>query len=147
MIKKNQRGGTIIEVLIAALIFSTALFALVEFQANLLQERMLLEQESEALSLAQDKMQYFRNYTVLNTTLGAFAYQDIVTGSASVAGLNTTYALAWTVTDVLTPPTRKNVSITATWTDATNTAHTVTVNSLIASIDPKVTGKVSETLP
>lgn len=150
-LKKNQCGGTIVEVLIAALIFAATLFALVGFQANLLHERAFLDQEAEALSTAQDKMQSFRNYTALVTPTpnptNIFAYDAIVSGSSTVSGLSADYSLSWNVVNSTDLPTRKTVTITVTWTDQTNTPHTLVINSIIASIDPKATGKIAEHLP
>src|SRR3990167_4946665 len=91
--KRNQRGGTILEVLVAALIFSCALWALVEFQANLLRERNTIKQRSEALTLVSDKMRQFRNYTVIATTPGQFAYDDIVTCASGGTGGTATYVI------------------------------------------------------
>lgn len=146
-IKKYQKGSVILEVLVAAVIFAVALLALVTFQTNLLTERGVLSQESIALSLAQNKMQSFRNYTVLTATTGYFAYADITNGSSTSTNSGTTYTLTWTVTDATDTPTRKTVNITSTWTDAASTSHTVSINSIIASIDPKATGQVSQNLP
>lgn len=147
---KSQHGSTIIEVLVASFIFAAALFALVAFQTNLLRDRSLLDQKAYALSLAQDKMQSFRSYTSLTTTAGQFAYADITNGSSTTPNASAVYTMTWTVTDA-TDPTRKNVNITVTWTSSTGTAQTATdgginLDSIIAGIDPTLTGKVSEGL-
>lgn len=151
MKKKSQRGGTIIEILIAAFIFAAALFALVTFQTNLLRDRSLLNQKTVALSLAQDKMQYFRSYTSLTTTAGQFAYDDITNGSSTSTDAGAVYTMNWTVTDLTDTPTRKRVLITVTWTDATGTVQDtdsggIKTESIIARIDPVDTGKTSRKL-
>lgn len=151
MKKRSQHGGTIIEVLIAALIFAAALFALVTFQTNLLRDRSLLSQKTYALSLAQDKMQYFRSYTSLTTTTGQLAYDDITNGSASSTDSGAAYTMNWTVTDLTDSPTRKRVLITVIWTDATGTTQDtdsggIKMESIIARINPTDAGKVSEGL-
>jgi len=143
--KNKSSGNTLLDVLLAILIFAGALFAMIEFQTSLLRDRGIVNQESTALSLAEDKMQYFRSYTALTTTPNALAYEDIVSGNASTTVDNTTYLLSWTVTN-LTDPTRKNVQIQVDWTDSANAAHTISIESVIASIDPTLTGKVSENL-
>lgn len=144
---KSQHGGTIIEVLIAAFIFAAALFALVTFQTNLLRDRSLLNQKTYALSVAQDKMQSFRNYTSLAT------YDAMTDGSSTSTDAGAVYTMNWTITSPTDTPTRKNVLITVTWTDATGTAQTtdadsggIKMDSIIARIDPTETGKVSEGL-
>lgn len=146
--KQRQKGSVIVEVLVAAFIFATAVLALVEFQASLLRERSIVNQETEALSLTQDKMQYFRSYTALTNATAGIAYSDInATGSpTNIAAATATYTMSWQVTDNVSP-TSKTVAISTQWTDAAGTSHTVSISSIIAAIDPKDTGKVSENLP
>ena len=150
MKKQKQNGSTIIEVLIAAFIFASALLALVAFQTNLLRDRSLLSQKTYALSLAQNQMQLFRSYTSLTSSTGQFAYSDITNGSSTSTNSGAVYSMTWTVTDA-TNPTRKNVNITVTWTSATGVIQSATdggvrLNSIIARIDPIQTGEVSQSL-
>lgn len=138
-------GGALIEVLVAAIILAGGLFSLISFQANLLRERSLVSQRAAALTLAQDKLQGLRNYTVIATTGGQFAYDDIVSGTSSTTMSGASYTLTWTVA-ALTNPTRKTASVTTTWTDAVNTAQSITVNTIINRIDPSLAGKVAQGL-
>ena len=159
MIIKKQKGSIIVEVLIAALIFAVAIFALLEFQTTLLQNRNLLSQETEALESAQNKMDALRSYTSLTTTAGQFAYDDITNGSSTNAGVTATFTTNWYVTDFsgTNTPNRKNVRVVVTWTDSAGIAHTSTnagatnsavyLDSIIARIDPSASGQVSQTLP
>lgn len=146
--KQHQQGSIIIEALVAAFIFATAMLALVAFQSNLLRERTLINQETEALSLAQDKMQYFRNYTALTNAVAGIAYSDINNNGSptSIAGTTATYTLSWTVTTNASPIS-KNVTVSTQWTDAAGVSHTISISSIIAQIDPQATGKVSQSLP
>ena len=146
--KRYQQGSVIVEVLVASLIFATAMLSLVEFQSNLLRERTLINQQTEALSLTQDKMQYFRSYTALTNATAGIAYSDITTNGSptNIAATTATYTMSWQVTDNASPA-NKTVVISTQWTDAAGTPHTVSINSIIAGIDPKATGKVSEVLP
>jgi Tfp pilus assembly protein PilV len=145
-IKRHQQGGVIIEILVASVIFATAMLALVEFQTNLLGSRVLVNQETEALSYTQDKMQYFRNYTALTNATTGIAYSDITNNSTTISASTATYNMTWSVTNN-TSPTNKAVTISTQWTDPSGVSHTVSITSIIASIDPKGTGKVSEILP
>lgn len=152
MINKKQGGSILVEVLIAAVIFAVALFALTSFQANLYRAHSTTGQQDVAIELAQSKMQEFRNYTALTTpTTSGFAYSEITSGastSAAVAGA--VYNMTWTVTDSTTSatdPAYKTVHITVSWTDSANNANSINADSIIARIDPKLTGQVSQTLP
>lgn len=160
-IKRHHQGSIIVEVLIAASIFAVALFALLEFQTNLLQNRAVLSQETEALASAQDKLGSFRSYTSLATTAGQFAYADITNGSSTNVGLTATFTTNWTVTNFPDTvgafstnstdfDTRKVVRIVVSWTDPTGIAHTSTVagatnsavylDGIIAALDPAGSG-------
>lgn len=139
------QGNTLLDALLAILIFAGALFAIIQFQTSLMRDRGTVNQEAVALTLAEDKMQYFRSYTVLIVTPGSLAYDDIVSGNSSSPVGNTVYNLIWTVTDA-TDPDRKNVQVQVSWTDSAGASHTVSIASIIARIDPKLTGKVSKNL-
>lgn len=146
MMKKNQNGSVILEVIVAAIIFASALVVLVEFQTDLLRERSLLSQQIIALSLAQEKMESLRNYTALTTTPGQFAYQDITGSTNTVTDTGTVYTINCAVTDATDLPIRKTVDIDVTWNDAKNKPHSLKISSIIAKIDPVATGKISEGL-
>lgn len=147
-ISPAQQGSALVEVLVAAIIFGIALFALTSFQANVYRAHAVTGQQDIALELAQSQMNTFRNYTALTAIAGQFAYADIVnsTTPTTTTSAGAVYSMTWTVTDA-TNPTRKSVRVTVTWNDSTGATNTVNADSIIASIDPKLTGQVSQTLP
>lgn len=144
----HQQGSVLVEILIASVILTVAIFALSSFHASLYRSHSITGQQDIAFELAHSQLQTFRNYTQLTSTTGQFAYADITANTvgttSSVAGA--TYTMTWTVTDS-TSPTRKTVRITVTWNDSTGTARTLNADSIIASIDPKLTAQVSQGLP
>lgn len=156
-IKKHQQGSVIIEVLVAAVIFLVAMFALLELQANLLQNRSLLSQQTEALQGAQNMMDSLRNYTSITSTPGQFAYDDITNGSQINTGLTATFTTNWYVTTATDTPARKNVRVVVTWTDSAGVAHTATnagatnsavyIDSIITQINPTDAGVAAQNLP
>lgn len=145
--KSHQDGSILIEVLVAAIIFSVALFALTSFQANVYRAHSITGQQDIALELAESKMAVFRSYTSLTSSTTPIGYADITSNtvgtSSTVAGA--TYTLTWTVTDA-TNPTRKIVTITSTWNDSAGGTNTVTANSIIGQIDPVGPGRVAQGL-
>lgn len=149
MIISKHHGGTILEVLIASLIFAAVLFALIQFQMSLTHDRALITQKTEALNLAQNQLQSFRNYTQLNSSTDpkVMTYDGIISGSNQTTMLNTVYTTTWTVTSSTDQPQRKNVTVLVQWTDPTNTVRTTTIYGVIARIDPKGTARVSQGLP
>lgn len=144
--KKKNAGITLLEVLIALAILSAGIIALVKFQGDLMRNRVVLSQESEALMLAQDQMESLRYYQVLNTTAGYIAYQDKATGTSTVTKPTATYTVAWTITPN-TAPDYLTATVTVTWTDPMNVTQTTTLNSIIGRIDPATSGQVISNLP
>lgn len=146
MKRKKQRGITFLEVLIAMVILSTGLLALIQLQGDLLRHRSGLSQETEALMLVKDKIEGLRYYQVVNTTPGYTAYQDIANGTQTVTKPTATYTLTWTVTNN-TAPDYKTITVTASWVDNRNVTQTTTLTSIVGKIDPTTSGNVMKNLP
>jgi Tfp pilus assembly protein PilV len=160
MKKSNTKGSAILEALIAAVIFVIALFSLVAFQTNLLRNRGLLSQESSAMELAENKMDQFRSYTSTGSTASPIGYADITSGSTTTSDVSGNYTITWTVTTnspATDFPTRKNVRVLVSWTDANGVFHNSTntnatngavyIDSVISYLDPAAPGKISQRLP
>src|SRR5688572_18766071 len=100
-IKRKQAGVGLIEVLIAVMVLVLGLTALMKFQGEMLQSGTVSQQRSEALSLAQRKMDDLRGFTTLYapaaaptwsagmTTAMAYAYIDDNTGGKMAPGAQT----------------------------------------------------------
>lgn len=132
---KNQRGQTLVEVLVTLLFIAAGVIALIRFQNYLAYDTSLSQQKADATILATKQLETLRDFQVLNTTSGYTSYQSIASGSSSSTIGNTTYTVTWTVTPY-TNPTYKNVSISVSWTDRYSTAQTLRLISNIAGIDP-----------
>lgn len=142
---KKQQGISLIEVLIALLVLAGGIITLAKFQGDLLRARVDLNQQSQAVMLAQNKIEDLRHYTVINTTGGKKAYDDIASGTSTVSGTSTTYTVTWTVTDNSSPP-HKVVRVTVSWTDSKNVAQSVTLDSIVGKVDPTTSGQVTQGL-
>lgn len=140
----KQHGLSIVEIVLAIAIFSIAVLGLITFEANLTRERVLLNQRQEALTVAQNQLQEFRRYTVINTTSGKIAYNDITDGSDSISGDTATYNVTWTVITATDTPDRKTVNVQVQWTSPKGDSESVSLNGVIAKIDPTLTGQVAK---
>jgi len=154
------KGSAILEALIAAVIFAVAIFSLVAFQSTLLENRGVLSQESQAMQLAEAKMDFFRSYTSTGSTASPIGYADITSGSSTSSDVSGNYTITWTVTTNATAtdyPVRKNVRVLVSWTDSSGIFHNSTttnttnsavyIDSIIAQIDPGGAAQVSQNLP
>jgi Tfp pilus assembly protein PilV len=134
MRKRNQirqAGFTFIEVLVTVLFICVCVIALVRFQNYISYTDSLNQQNGEAVMLATQEMEKLRDFQVINTTSGFVAYQDIVSGSSTATGVNTSYTITWTVTPFVNP-TYKKIVITVTWTDRYNAAQSI---ELVKNVD------------
>lgn len=141
--QQRQSGFSLMEVLICILVLSVGLLSLGRFQATLINDESLGKQRLEAVNLAQAKLESLRNFQVINTTTGSFAYQNIVTGSDSVSASSASYTRNWFVS-TSTTPAYKTVTVTLSWTDQNGSAQTIKLASVICANDPAKEGKLIE---
>jgi Tfp pilus assembly protein PilV len=120
-------GQTLIEVLITLLIIAISVISIVRFQSY--------------LTLALQQIETLKDYQVLTTTSGYFAYQSILTGSSSTVFNGTTYTLNSTVT-TYTSPAYKSISVVSSWVDRYASRQSVTLITNISVIDPSNSASV-----
>ncbi|MGZ8928612.1 MAG: type IV pilus modification PilV family protein, partial [Methylobacter sp.] len=106
---KKQRGIGLIEVLITSVMIAIGLMALTSLQGSLMNSSGDTKARSEAVKLAETKLEQFRN----NISKTGFD-TDLATGNDSVDGTNATFTRSWTVTDAASPA-RKNIGVQVTW--------------------------------
>jgi len=140
-LKKNNGQG-LIESIIAVLIISGGVVALIQFEHNLAYSNALSQQQAEATILATSKIEALRNFGVINNTSGYTSYQSIATGNNTSNGANATYTLNWTVTTSTTTPTYKTIDLTVSWTDLQSGAQSIELTTIIAGVDPATQANV-----
>ena len=144
--ERQLKAVGLVEVLIALLILAIGILLIVRFQGTTFENRAVLNQRNEALQLAQDRLDQLRHYEVIDTTAGKAAYEDIASGSTTVAKTSTTYTVTWTVTEQ-TAPDHKVIQVTVTWTDRKNTAQSISLSTIVGKVDPSSSGTIMQGLP
>lgn len=139
----KQKGITLLEVLITIIVLTTGMLGLVSLQRQLWYHGNFVKQQTQALVLAQQKIENLRSFEVLNTTGGSTAYDDITSGSQAVNSSSAAYTVAWTVTADTTTG-YKNVVTTTSWTDERGTAQSIVLSSRIGKTDPAGSGMVMQ---
>ncbi|WP_303907621.1 type IV pilus modification PilV family protein [Thiohalomonas denitrificans] len=131
-------GFTLIEALIAAVIFAVGLIALARFQGGLVQSGGHNKARSEAVHIAQQKLEEFRgammegDYTALIDTGGAFSNDP----GGDITGVNATFTRSWKIDDGATPD-RKAVTMQVNWTGPQESdQESVTLDSHLVWKDP-----------
>ncbi len=139
--KIRYHGEGLVETMIAFLIIAGSVVALTRFQSNVAYSDSVTQQQSEATILAQSKLESLSDFQVIGTQSPYFAYQDIISGTSTKAGENSTYTLTWTVTPFVNP-TYKVIDIFVSWIDRYNNAQSVRLVTRVGSIDPSLSGQI-----
>ncbi len=164
IIKNRQQGFSLVEVMVTMAVISIGILGHVSFQKVVYRDTGLAGMRNVANELAAEKMEDLRGYSVLETTTGKFAFQDIGTNAGgSLANGTVTVGItnmtrSWTVTNYyytsdLSPPTTtvptgsplpdfKAVTVTIGWQDTTGVAQTLSVTTHIARVDPALASRI-----
>lgn len=146
-----QRGFTLMEAMVAMLITSFGLLALAGINLKLARNEDVAKQRSEAVRLAQERIEALRSFTQIDAAAGTLAWSDLATGNDSISGsatyhTNTSYTRSWRVLDSASDPVRR-VQVTMDWIDRVGEAQSVTFGSMISKTDPSDVGSLGFPLP
>lgn len=115
----DQKGFSLLEVLIAISIMAIGLLALCQMQIKAIQGNAFSGKTTDATTLAQDTLERLMtlDYTDADLTAGSHppGSQAQISGTQQVA--NVTYTISWGVTVDSPIDDTKTVDITVTWPD------------------------------
>ena len=145
--RSNARGFTLIEALIALLVLSFGMLAIAGFQATLSRSSDLAKQRTEAMRLAQQKMESLRAYGQVASSTATphiVNYTDDVVSSTApeVTTTNATFSRTWTATPNASG-TEKWINVTVAWSDRAGQAQNVQLQSVISKFDPQSVGTLA----
>lgn len=140
----GERGVTLIEALVALLVMSFGMLALVGLMSNLRFGADLAKQRSEAMRIARAQIATLRAYSELErgaaTPAAARVYNEITDQTQSTpetpADSNTTYSVQRRVTPLTTGGQGVTVRVSVTWNDRTGQQQFLDLDTVIASLDP-----------
>lgn len=134
------RGVGLIEVLITLVVIGGGLLAVGRMQGGLMSSSADLKAQSEAIRLAEAKLEEMR----LNATLARDCGRAIVPGDYAALssstqdetfnGVNATFTRSWTVT-AATSPDRQEVAVTVSWANNSGDEQATTLETLISLND------------
>jgi type IV pilus modification protein PilV len=154
----RQFGFAIIEALVALVIMGFGILALAGMQGALTRNVDYSQQRSEAVRLAQEKMEELRSFTgIASTTIAATAsapsavntsapHWDALSSSADSVTTNAVYSRSWVFGGVVADSMRP-LTVTVTWTDRAGEAQTVTLTSVLSKTNPADSGFLGFPLP
>ena len=149
MTRWRQRGVSLIEALVAMGVMAFGMLAVVGLQVTLRTNGDLSKQRAEAVRVAQQSIEDWRAFSVVEVTAGVLDYQDLVTeASIDIAGINATYARTRTSTDwpAALPggsAPMKTLSVSVAWDDRNGQQQTVQLNTVIAGVAPELSGSLA----
>lgn len=126
---KRSRGIGLLEVLITTVVIAVGLLALASMQGGFMAENSTNKTRSEAMALAEQKMEEIRNYITRDQ------YDDQATGSDTVTGVNANFDRGWTIT----PIDARNIGLTVNVTWGDDADQQVALSSQIAYVEPSNT--------
>lgn len=142
--RHGQTGFTILEALIALLVTAFGILALAGMQVMLSHSSDIAKQRSEAVRLAQARMERMRAYDDVGGA-GTNDWNNLP-GAAETVTTNAVYTITPTMGGA-SGDSMRPATVTVTWTDRTGVAQTVALNSVIAKIEPEDIGFVTNPLP
>lgn len=140
-------GVTLVEALVALLIMSLGMVALVGLQGNMRRSADLAKQRSEAVRIGQQDLERLRAFSslapVADLPAGARSYLQLVDSVQDDAGpaSNAQFQLSRAVTPA-TDGSGSNVTVRVNWQDRAGEQSFVELNTFIARIDPRLAGSV-----
>lgn len=142
--RTNARGFTLLEALVAMLVLSFGMLAIAGFQVTLTRGSDLAKQRTEAMRLAQQRMESLRSFGQVEPSVSVVNYTDNVSniGSPDVITTNATFTRSWAVT-VGPNDTERWINVTVTWFDRAGQQQSVQLLSVIARFDPQDIGTLA----
>lgn len=144
--RSRQAGVTLVEALVAFFVMALGMLAAVGTQMSLRLSNDVAKQRSEAVRLAQNDLDVARSFVTMESSAGLRSYQDIVPTAESTPlpflGTNASYFFDRTVPQN-TPFPFRAITAQVTWADRQGTTHPVRLDTIVAGIDPALSGYLS----
>ena len=137
--RRQQRGASLVEALMAFLVLSLGMAALAQLQARMQAHVDLARQRSHAVQLALHDLEALRAFAAVGAASGVPSFDDIASTRRSVES-------GWQLERQVTPdPERalKAATVSVDWVDPAGEPHRVQLPSLIAGIPPSLSGALA----
>ncbi|GGC03738.1 type IV pilin [Marinobacterium zhoushanense] len=136
-------GFTLIEVLIALVVVTVGMAALLQLQSSFIKGATDSEQRAVAMALAEKKLEEFRDYQTIVEfdQIGSAASPTSEVEAVSVGKSSIDYTLNWsginTVSSAVNASEYKEITVTVSW-NGTDGVSSVALSTLLARVDPNL---------
>lgn len=145
--RRAQRGISLLEALVALVVMSFGMLALGALQLNLSRSADVAKQRSEALRIAEERVELARSFTSMTTSGGVdWANLQSDVASPTTVATNATYTVTVTVGGAVSDSSRP-INVQVAWTDRAGEAQMVSLSSVISRTDPRDPGFLGNPLP
>lgn len=153
---RGHRGVSLVEALVALLVMSFGMVALVGILSSLRRAEDLARQRGEAQRIAQSEIVRLRSFSVVDkpaaAASGVVAFSDMgvgttVTREETPPDSNVKYTVTRTSARSATTPNLAEVRVSVTWNDRVGDAQALTLDTLIAAVDPVFSGGLAVPQP
>ncbi len=147
-VQTKTRGVSLIEALLALVVMSLGMLAVVGVQATLRSNGDLSRQRAEAVRLAQEDIENWRSFTSVTAVAAQADFTDIVAAgpdNVSPVGANAQYFRTRTVPadpPNMSPPLR-TLGVAVQWTDRAGVVQQVQLFTAVARIAPAISASLS----
>jgi Tfp pilus assembly protein PilV len=146
-LRRRQSGFALMEAMIALLVMAFGILAISGMQVSLSRNADMAKQRTEAMRLAQRKIDEYRSFTSIAVAAGHTIVWDTLPASASETVVtNASYtvatALAGATADAMRP-----LRVQVSWIDRANQAQAITLSTVLAKNDPLDIGDIVNPLP
>ncbi len=148
----RQRGISLVEAIVALGVMAFGMLALVGVQSTLRNNGDLARQRTEAVRIAQERLESFRAFAALTGTTGGLDFDEIVsagrtavttTGTALDGRLNTTFSSTVTAAAATHTAPVRPITVVVDWTDRLGQFQSVVLHSVLAGLPPELPGSLA----
>jgi len=136
----RNKGFGFVEILITVGVLAVGIMGVATLQTVITKQTLDNKSRSEAMSIAQSRIEEMRNYTNSVSSIAEFntLFANVSNGnSATVAGMNSTFTRTETIT---TSGSMKGVVVSVAWTDPGGDAQSVRLNTDLSFLSPRKVG-------
>lgn len=132
-----SKGSSLLEALITVSIVCIGTLSVMYLQTKLIRSTSIASQSSQAIELANEKMEQLRTFT------NDKSFLSITSSSDNIQDKTTSFKRTWSVTEH-SSPNYKEVSLNIIWPKQDGSTGSFTINSQVAYYLPSLSGSIMQ---
>ncbi len=142
-VQRRQRGVSLVEALVAVAVMGVGMLGLVGMQGSLRANSDIAKQRSEGVRLAQQAVEEWRAFSLIETTAGVTDYADLTPGTTTetgLAGTSTSFTRVRRVVAAAAPVRGKSLTVEMDWADRSGQTQQAPLRlaTFVAGVSPEL---------